>query len=97
MASLVIIIPPPAPAGPSETGIVTTGADGLANVTFTKTYTSKPIVALTPEIPHGTDVVTAQIEGWVISNGNYVGMGIFTGDDAGKPEPNVTVHYAVWE
>jgi len=97
MSLLKILIPTPVAGGPSETGIVTTGTDGVASVTFTKTYTKKPLVMLTPDIPHGEDVVTTQIEGWTISNGNYVGMAIFTGDDAGKPEPNVTVHYAVWD
>jgi len=94
---LRVNIPSPAPGGPSETGIITTGSDGIATITFTKPYKSKPIVALAPDIPHGTDVVTTQIEGWTISDTNYVGMAVFTGDDAGKPEANVPVHYAIWE
>jgi len=94
--SLLRVAVPTAVGGPSETGIVTTGADGTASITFTKPYPSKPVVALAPDIPHGTDVVTVQIEGWDIVNTDYVGMGVFTGDDAGKPEPNVPVHYAVW-
>jgi len=97
MSLLRITIPSPIPGGPSETGIVTTGADGLANITFTKSYAAKPIVALAPEIPHGIDVVTVQIEGWTQVDTKYTGMGVFTGDDAGKPEGNVPVHYAVWE
>jgi len=88
----------PFPKGISEAGLATTGADGVASITFLKAYPTKPKVALSPDVPHGTDVVTTQIEGWTLdAEGKYIGMAVFTGDDAGKPEPSVPVHYLVVE
>lgn len=82
--------------GPAERGIATTDAYGTTTVNFVGSYTSKPIVSLTPELPHGTDVVNAQIESWVGDQPPYTGMTIFVGDDGGKPETNVPVHWLIW-
>jgi len=84
---------PPAP----ELGAVTTGADGKATISFAKAYPSKPKLALAPEYSQATDVVTVQIDSWSQDvAGNYIGAVVAAGDDGGKAEANVTVHYAVW-
>lgn len=82
--------------GPTEKGIATTDAQGNVTVNFVGSYASKPVVSLTPELEHGTDVVTVQIDGWVGAGPPYTGMIIFTGDDSGKPEPIVPVHWLIW-
>jgi len=82
--------------GPAEKGVATTGADGTIIVNFSGSYNSKPVVSLTPEFSHGADVVTVQIEAWVGSQPPYTGMTIFCGDDGGKPEEGVPVHWAIW-
>jgi len=97
MASGKVAIPTVV-GGPSELGVVATGADGLASITFTKSYATKPKVALSPEYPLATEVVTVQIDSWdTDAAGNYIGMTVATGNDAGKPEAGVTVHYALWQ
>lgn len=83
-------------AGPAEKGITTSGADGTVTVNFTGSYATKPTVALTPELAHGEDTVTVQIETWVMDNSNYIGVTIFCGDDGGKPEVGVPIHWLIW-
>jgi len=79
---------------PSEMGIETTDGSGVVTVTLSGSYTNKPVVMLTPEFAHGTDVVTVQIDGW--TGPPYTAFVIHSGDDSGKSEPGVDVHWLLW-
>lgn len=81
--------------GQAEKGTVTTDADGLATITFSGSYASKPILALTPELPVATDRVIVQIESW--TGPPYTDVTIATSDDGGKKEPSVLVHWILHE
>jgi len=84
------------PKGIEASGIVTTGADGKASISFPRAYPTKPKLFLSPELPQATDVVTVQIEDWSLDvEGNYIGAIVATGDDAGKAEANVPVHWLI--
>ncbi|GAH88178.1 unnamed protein product, partial [marine sediment metagenome] len=83
--------------GPAEAGIITTDATGFITVNFAGSYTSKPRVSLTADIPISTDAVIVQVDGWVGDQPPYTGMIISSFDDGGKFEANVPVHWLIWE
>jgi len=84
------------PKGVDEAGFATSGTDGLASITFSKTYPVKPKISLTPDLSHAVDCIIIQIEGWTQDvEGNYIGMNVYTANDGGRTEPNVPFHYMV--
>jgi len=84
------------PKGIEASGIVTTGSDGKASISFPKAYAVKPKLFLCPEYPQATDVVTTQVDDWSLDpDGNYIGAVVATGDDGGKAEAGVPVHWLI--
>jgi len=95
-------IPPPpietiTEPGALESGFVTTGANGRAEISFAETYATKPNLQLTPEFDPATETVYPQIVSWTTdAAGNYIGAVIQTSDDGGKAEAGVLVHWAIF-
>ncbi|GAH96206.1 unnamed protein product [marine sediment metagenome] len=81
--------------GANEMGMITTDSSGFATITFSGSYVSKPILALTPELPVATDRVFVQIESW--TGPPYTDVTIATSGDDGKAEASVLVHWALFD
>jgi len=86
----------PKPGVALEGGSVVTGADGSAEISFTKAYSTKPKLACVPELPFATDAISVQVDSWTQDvEGRYIGCKIFATDDGGKGEADVLVLWAV--
>jgi len=92
MAVLKTVIP----KGVEASGIVITGADGRASISFPKAYPTKPNLQLTPELDPATETVFAQkVADETDVAGNYIGAVVQTTSDAGKAIASVPVHWLI--
>ena len=76
--------------------MATTGADGTVIIPFSGSYSTKPVLTATPELSHGVDQVSVQIEAWAGDKPPYTGVTLGCYDNSGKPEKDVPLHWLIW-